>query len=262
MKVMMKCAVVTVAAFFVFGCGRTDFVKSADSSRAKKDEVVSVSEDDVTAATIARITAANAVLTNCLYRESDKAMAEYRQISSEIRTLPPEKGEQCVKAVIRSILAVPYEHLNIDERLRALDNMGNIMWGIDWPGMGVVDLWEVRMLWLSRIRDVIKYTQSEPNDQDRRNFIAYESRRLENRIKHFERILASWSSLPSSSAVRFYRYGKVTEKEYDIIKTRFESFLGRPIRACEEISQTSIKKVKVQTLEEAQRESNTSNFDN
>ncbi len=243
-----------VAVAFAFGCERTDEAKPADSRHAEKAESVCTSNDVVMSETLARIAAINESLTNCLYQVSDKVMALHKQFCDEIRTLPPEDGERCAQAMVRSVLAVPYEHLDIDKRLHALDRMWDMMWGIDWPGMSVVDLWEARVLWLSKIRDVITHTQSEANNQARRYFITYQSSRLENRTEHFERTLAFWNSLPSSSAVRFYQNGEMTDAEYNLIKVKFENFLGRPIRTCEEIRRANSKRGNRRGSEDVQRE--------
>lgn len=253
-KAKIKMVLMAVAVAFAFGCERTDEAKPADSRHAEKAESVCTSNDVVMSETLARIAAINESLTNCLYQVSDKVMALHKQFCDEIRTLPPEDGERCAQAMVRSVLAVPYEHLDIDKRLHALDRMWDMMWGIDWPGMSVVDLWEARVLWLSKIRDVITHTQSETNNQARRYFIAYQSSRLENRTEHFERTLAFWNSLPSSSAVRFYQNGEMTDAEYNLIKVKFENFLGRPIRTCEEIRRTNSKRGNRRGSEDVQRE--------
>ena len=253
-KAKIKMVLIAVAVAFAFGCERTDEAKPADSRHAEKAESVCTSNDVVMSETLARIAAINESLTNCLYQVSDKVMALHKQFCDEIRTLSPEDGERCAQAMVRSVLAVPYEHLDIDKRLHALDRMWDMMWGIDWPGMSVVDLWEARVLWLSKIRDVITHTQSETNNQARRYFIAYQSSRLENRTEHFERTLAFWNSLPSSSAVRFYQNGEMTDAEYNLIKVKFENFLGRPIRTCEEIRRTNSKRGNRRGSEDVQRE--------
>ena len=253
-KAKIKMVLMAVAVAFAFGCERTDEAKPADSRHAEKAESVCTSNDVVMSETLARIAAINESLTNCLYQVSDKVMALHKQFCDEIRTLPPEDGERCAQAMVRSVLAVPYEHLDIDKRLHALDRMWDMMWGIDWPGMSVVDLWEARVLWLSKIRDVITHTQSEANNQARRYFITYQSSRLENRTEHFERTLAFWNSLPSSSAVRFYQNGEMTDAEYNLIKVKFENFLGRPIRTCEEIRRANSKRGNRRGSEDVQRE--------
>lgn len=253
MNAKTKVALAALTVLLVLGCERIEKTKTEPVTHTENSATVSLPEDDVTAATLARITSVGAALTNCLYRESDNAMAFYRQIGSEIKTLPPRKGEQSAKAVIRSVLDVPYEQLEINKRLLALDRMWDMMWGIDWPGMSVVDLWEARVLWLSRIRDVISRAQSETDSQARRYFIAHHSSRLDNRAEHFERTLAFWNTLPSSSSIRFYRYGEVTDAEYDIIKAKFEKFLGRPIRTYEEFVHAQRERDRQIDLEEERR---------
>ena len=254
MKMTVATLVALMAAFFVIGCKKDGGANTAVSNHAKEDELAPASADDVTMAALARITSATVSLTNCLFRDPGKAMTPYRQIFDEIDSLPSVAKARCVKDLVRSVLAVPYEHLDIDKRLHALDRMWDMMWGIDWPGMSVVDLWEARVLWLSKIRDVITHTQSETNNQARRYFISYQSSRLENRTEHFERTLAFWNSLPSSSAVRFYQNGEMTDAEYNLIKVKFENFLGRPIRTCEEIRRANSKRGNRRGSEDVQRE--------
>ena len=132
MKAKMKIALAVVTALWVSGCERADVARPEGSDRTEKAETVpvstvSVSEDDVTAVTIARIAVAGVALTNCLYRELDRTMAVYQQIESDIASLPPEIGARCVKSIARNVIAVPYEHLEYRERFRALDKMQKIL---------------------------------------------------------------------------------------------------------------------------------------
>jgi hypothetical protein len=108
----------------VFGCERTENAKDAVPIHAENVETVSASKDDVTAATLARITSASVTLTNYLYCESDKVMGLCQRIGSDISTLPPEIGQQCVKEIVRSVVAIPYERLEYGARYRALDKIG------------------------------------------------------------------------------------------------------------------------------------------
>ena len=256
MKANIKVMTVALTVFFVLGCERAEEVNDAVPIHIENVENVSASEDDVTAATLARITSESVTLTNYLYRESDKAMALYKQIGNEIRTLPPRKGEQCVKAVIRSILAVPYERLEQRyERPRSLRRMWDIMRDIGWPGIGEVDIWENRILMLYRIRDTIKYAQSETDNQYTRNFIEGETGYIESESEYLEQILAAWiaSPYPPKGRSALGRAGEMTEEDCAIIKVKLETFLGRPIRAYEEIRKASIEKVRQWRLEEERR---------
>ena len=70
MNAKIEVAMVTLTALFVFGCERTENVKEAVPIHAGNVETVSASKDDVTAATLARITSASVTLTNYLYCES------------------------------------------------------------------------------------------------------------------------------------------------------------------------------------------------
>ena len=237
MNAKIEVAMVTLTALFVFGCERTENVKEAVPIHAGNVETVSASKDDVTAATLARITSASVTLTNYLYRESDKAMALYQRIGNEILTLPPGKGEQCVKAVIRSILDVPYERLDLRyERPRSLRRMWDIMRDIGWPGIGEVDIWENRILMLYRIRDTIKYAQSETDNRYTRNFIEGETGYVESESEYLEQILAEWIASPRPPEKRWsFSNAGMTEEDCAIIKDKLETFLGRPIRTCDEI---------------------------
>lgn len=255
MKVNLEVMMVAITVLFVLGCERAEDVKDAVPIHAENVKTFSASEDDVTAATLARITSASVTLTNYLYRESDKAMALYQQIGNDILTLPPGKGEQCVKAVIRSILAVPYERLEQRyERPRSLRRMWDIMRDIGWPGIEEVDVWETRILMLYRIRDTIKYAQSETDNRYTRDFIKGETVYVESESEYLEQVLAAWIASPRPPEQRWgLSNARMTEKDCAIIKAKLETFLGRPIRTYEEIRKASIEKVRQRRLEEERR---------
>lgn len=255
MNAKTEVAIVALTALFVVGCERAENSKDEVPIHAENVVTVSASEDDVTAATLARITSASVTLTNYLYRESDKAMALYQRIGNEILTLPPGKGEQCVKAVIRSILDVPYERLDLRyERPRSLRRMWDIMRDIGWPGIGEVDIWENRILMLYRIRDTIKYAQSETDNRYTRNFIEGETGYVESESEYLEQILAEWIASPRPPEKRWsFSNAGMTEEDCAIIKEKLETFLGRPIRTCDEIRRMSIERIQQQELEEERR---------
>jgi hypothetical protein len=258
MKAKMKIALAVVTALWVSGCERADVARPEGSDRTEKAETVpvstvSVSEDDVTAVTIARIAVAGVALTNCLYRELDRTMAVYQQIESDIASLPPEIGARCVKSIARNVIAVPYEHLEYRERFRALDKMQKILKCIGLPSMKRSDLWELTILRLSRMRDMVEYTRSEPANKARMNFIAGESEYLKFYSEQYERDLAYKYSPQADPYVLHSRIGKMSEKEYAIVKTKFEVFLGRPIRTYEEIVRAQRERDRQMDLEEERR---------
>lgn len=250
----MKMTLAAGVVIFVLGCKKNSGDNTEVSNHAGKEECVPASVDCVTTATLARIKSATVSLTNCLYRESDKAMPIYQQIHNEISTLPPEIGKQCVKAVARSVAAVPYEHLKLEVRLRALDRMWDIMGRSYLPGMGKVDLWELIILRLSRIRDTIEFASSEPDNWDARSFIAYESENLYGYTEMYERDLAYKNSPKADPSMLRCCLGEMSEQEYAIIKSKFEAFLGRPIRTYEEITRIQNERTERLKLEVAQRE--------
>jgi hypothetical protein len=59
MNAKIEVAMVALTALFVFGCERTENVKDPVPIHAGNVETVSASKDDVTAATLARITSAS-----------------------------------------------------------------------------------------------------------------------------------------------------------------------------------------------------------
>ena len=250
MKATVWMALMFVPALFVLGCKKSEKAEKAEtSSRTENVERACSPETDATSATLARITLASVALTNCLYKESDRAMEQYRQICNEISTLPPKDGEKCVKFLVRSVLSVPYELLDHDKRLRALDRMCDIMMNVSWSGIGIVDRWEMCILRLSRIRDAIEYARSETNNWVTRSFIAYESENLEGYSETYERELAyRVSSQVKPSELRDL-VNEMSDKEYAAVKAKFETFLGRPIRTYEEIRQADVKRARQWDLE-------------
>lgn len=250
----MKITLATMAMLFAFGCEKNGGEDTAVSKHLGKEECVPASKDDGTTATLAKIASATVSLTNCLYRESDRAMAMFQQIHNEISTLPPENGIQYIKAVARSVLSVPYERLDLEERLRALSRMWDIIGRTYLPGMGKVDSWELQILGLSRIRDAIEHARSEPNNWSTRSFIACESETLYCYSEMYERDLAYKNSPQVDPSMLCSRLGEMSEQEYAIIKAKFEAFLGRPIRSYEEITRIQNERIERLKLEVAQRE--------
>ena len=249
MRVARRIALAAMAVFFVLGCNKAEDVKPTVSS-LKESADNCTPETDATSATLARMAAAGVSLTNSLFQTPDKAMDVYRQIHDDILTLSPGEGEQCVKTIVRSVLSVPYERLDHYTRAKALRSMWDIMRDIGWPSMGEVDLWNMRILRLSRMRDMVKYAQSETNNWTTRSFIAVHSSYLTSDSEHLERILAAWieSSDPPKKRWALSRDG-MTEEDCAIVKASFEAFLGRSIRTCEEIRQASIERIRQWDLE-------------
>ncbi len=249
MRVERRIALAAMAVAFVLGSNKAEDVKPTASSH-KENAENRMPETDATSATLARMAAAGVSLTNCLFQTPDKAMDVYRQIHDDILTLSPGEGEQCVKTIVKRVLSVPYERLDHYTRGKALRRMWDIMGDVWWPGIGEVDLWDMRIIRLSRMRDMVKYAQSETNNWTTRSFIAGHSSYLTSDSERLERILAAWIESPDPPKQRWAlsRDG-MTEEDYAIVKARFEAFLGRPIRTCEEIRRASIERIRQRDLE-------------
>jgi len=256
MKMTVATLVALMAAFFVIGCKKDGGANTAVSNHAKEDELAPASADDVTMAALARITSATVSLTNCLFRDPGKAMTPYRQIFDEIDSLPSVAKARCVKDLARSILAVPYEQLGQYERAISLRAMWDMMGDVGWPGIGEVDVWEMRMLRLYRMRASAEFAQSETNNWTTRSFIAVTTGFLESDSEYLEQILAEWisSPYPPKGRAGLGRGGEMTEEDYKIVKEKLERFLGRPIRTREEISRAQIERSRQLRSEMEQRE--------
>lgn len=249
MRVERRIAMAAMAVAFVLGCNQAEDVKPTVSNHNESADNCTP-DIDAMSATLARMAAAGVSLTNCLFQTPDKAMNVYRQIHDDILTLSPGEGEQCVKTIVKGVLSVPYERLDRFKRAKALCEMWDIMGDVWWPGMGEVDLWDMRMLRLSRMRDMVKYAQSDTNVWSRRSAISGYSSYLTYDSEHLERILAEWIESPDPPQTRraLSRDG-MTEEDCAIVKARFEAFLGRPIRTCDEIGRASIERIKQRDLE-------------
>jgi len=256
MKMTVSMLVTLSAAFFVIGCKKDGGVNIAVSNHANEDERAPASADDVTMAALARITSATVSLTNCLFRNPGKAMTPYRQILDEIDTLPSVAKARCVKDLARSILAVPYEQLGQYERAISLRAMWDMIGDVGWPGIGEVDLWEMRMLRLYRMRASAEFAQSETNNWTTRCFIAVTTGFLESDSEYLEQILAEWisSPYPPKGRAGLGRGGEMTEEDYKTVKEKLERFLGRPIRTREEICRAQIERSRQLRSEMEQRE--------
>lgn len=69
----------------------------------------------------------------------------------------------------------------------------------------------------------------------------------------YERELAYKSSPQADPCTVRCLLGEMSEEEYAIIKTKFEAFLGRPIRTYEEITRMQIERIEQRKLEEERR---------
>ena len=244
-----------MAALCALGCNRSGKdAKAKISSRTENAETTCTSTVDVLSTAIARVTAAGVTLTNCLCQEPEKAIDVYRKIHDDISAFPPDTGEECAKAIVKNILSVPYEHLDHYKRAKSLREMWDIMSGIWWPGMRETDMWEMRLLRLYRMRDLVEFAQSETNKWTTRSFITGHSSYITYDSEYLEQILADWieSPYPPEKRWALSRNG-MTEKDCAIVKAKLESFLGRPIRTCDEIRRASINKIKQWRLEEERR---------
>ena len=130
------------------------------------------------------------------------------------------------------------------------------MGDVGWPGVGEVDVWEMRMLRLYRMRASAEFAQSETNNWTTRSFIAVTTGFLESDSEYLEQILAEWisSPYPPKGRAGLGRGGEMTEEDYKIVKEKLERFLGRPIRTREEISRAQIERSRQLRSEMEQRE--------
>jgi hypothetical protein len=194
-----------------------------------------------------------ASISNYVYSAWPEAAGAAMRMRDKIMTLPPELGKQYAKKMLKTILALPINHLQYYDRYHALDvmwRMGEVVW---WQGASKVEFCETLVLLLTRLRNSIEYVGNESNDRDARSFIAYVSANLKGRSDSYEQNLAYRLSPKISARDYAHRVEEVPDEEFAVIKAKFEKFLGRPIRTYEEIEYEQMERSRQLKLERERR---------
>ena len=252
---MSKAALALLAALSAAGCRRAEEGKPASAGQTGAVESpLPASEADATPDVLPEIAAASVALTNYICQASQKARVEYRQMRERFTELPSSTAEQCVKMVVARIMSVQYEKLDMGIRSRALRLMWDIMLDIGWRGMGNMDVWELRVRRLSRLREVIEAARSEKCDGFvKKSFIAYEMDYVQSYSEFYEKQLAYRTSKEISPKDRAISVKEMPEEEYAVVKAKFEEFLGHPIRAYEEIVRIQLERARQMEMEDERR---------
>ena len=194
-----------------------------------------------------------ASISNYVYSAWPEAVGAALRMRDKIMTLPPELGKQYAKKMLKTILTLPIDHLQFDDRYHALDvmwRMGEVVW---WQGASKTEFCEILVLLLTRLRDSIENAGNEGNDRDTRSFIAYVSANLKGHSDSYEQNLAYRLSSKISARDYAHRVEEVPDEEFAIIKAKFEKFLGRPIRTYEEIVHEQMERSRQLKLERERR---------
>ena len=177
------------------------------------------------------------------------ADAVAHQIGQKIIKLPSGLSEQYGRKMAQTILSIPVDQMSYYARFRTLVAMFHILTEeVGWRGMQPENLWELRIMSLTRYREEIEYVQK--NEGDRRNwsFLTSVSNNLNGYSVFWEKELAYRVSKSIPPQDYAWMVKEVPEEEYAAIRKRFEEFLGRPIRSYEEI-----RRIQDEQIEQSKR---------
>ena len=174
------------------------------------------------------------------------ADAVAHQISDKIVKLPPVLSEQYGRKMAQTIMSVPIGHLSRSDRFRTLVAMFHMLTeNVGWRDMKQENLWELRIMSLTRYREEIEYAKREGKD-DRRtsSYVEFLSDNINGYSEFWEKELAFRVSKSIPPQDYAWMVKEVPEEEYAAIRKRFEEFLGRPIRSYEEIRRVQDERIK------------------
>ena len=163
------------------------------------------------------------------------AVAVAHQIGQKIIKLPSGLSEQYGRKMAQSILSIPIHQMSYYARSRTLVAIFHMLTEeVGWRGMKRENLWELRIMSLTRYREEIEHVLKNEGDRRNRSYLTSVSNNLNGAILTWEVQLAFWDS-KLNFPPRTLECEVVSDEEYAAIRKRFEEFLGRPIRSYEEI---------------------------
>ena len=228
---------------FVSGCGdgarsepETQVpIEVAPTSSVLVEAVQTSSVPDEIAMAVAEIEREFASLPYAVTNWSG-AEAVAHQISGKIITLPPALSEQYGRKMAQTIVSVPIERLSYYARFRTLVTIFHMLnWNVGWRDMKRENLWELRIMSLTRYREAMEYAQRETRTLGNQSYLTSVSNNLNGYSEFWERDLAYRVSKAIPPNQYACEVREVPDEEYRAIRKRFEEFLGRPIRSYEEI---------------------------
>ena len=227
-----KTYLLIVQTALICGCGESE--RPRPETRVAVESAPTSSVPDEVAMAVAEIEKDLSTLPYAVTNWS-RAGAVAHQIGAKSVKLPSELSEQYGRKMAKTILSTPIDHLSYRARFRTLGAMFHMMREVGWRDMKRENLWELRIMSLTRYREASEYAQREPRSLGNQSYLTSVSNNLNGYSEFWERDLAYRVSkaIPPNQFACEVR--EVPDEEYFAIRKRFEEFLGRPIRSYEEI---------------------------
>ena len=242
-----------VLSTFFCGCGGDEHPSPQTQSQAEATPTSSIPEEaaiaveaaptssvlDEVAMAVAEIEKDFATIP-CVVTNWAGAEAVAHQISGKIVKLPPALSEQYGRKMAQAILSVPIDDFSYYIRIRSLDTMFWMVHEIGWRDIKEEDVWELRIMVLTRYREAIDYARKEKKGWRNKtwrskNYIGFLSDEINGYSEFWEKRLAYRVSKTITPNQYACEVETLPDKEYFAIRKRFEEFLGRPIRPYEDI---------------------------
>ncbi len=237
---------IVVIYLILIGCCQDETSEEIDHT-VTKEKVSLQSCTNTTAQTIAEIESGIASLTSVVYNQPWKARDASVSIVEKIMTLPHEQGEKYGRKLASHILSIPIDHLCYYDRHRAISAIWEMGVPVGWPGAAEVDLWDILIGQLSRLRNEAEAAKNDnkksmqKGDYALNGFIAYVSAQIKGYSEFYEARLTERT------------INEVSPEEYAVIKAKFEKFLGRPIRHYTEIHRARLEHARKMEQERERR---------
>lgn len=264
MKTELAASLLLVQTAFFLGCGEQEAkIAPRQSPVTIRNETIPATNDfahghDGTSAnevvgTLKELDADFLTITNYVYADWAGAHDAALRMRDKIMSLPPGIGEKYARKMLDTIVSTPINHLGLYERIHALNAIRYMGGVVCWQGSRRADFCDTFIRLLTKCRDTIKYARQEKDDWHTRSFIISVSNNLNGDMLSYEKELAYRTSSKVPQWRHKYLEEEMSNDEYAVVKSKFEKFLGRPIRTYEEIIRSQRERDRQKALEEERR---------
>ena len=260
MKTTLVSILIIAQTVSFLGCGEKDDVSVPPQSHASVGKEAPRSTNDLTrggeesptnglSQTLKELDADFLSITNYVYTEWTGAHNAALRMRDKIMSLPPDIGKEYARKMFDTVLSIPINHLGLYERQHALDAIRYMGGVVSWQGARRAEHCDMFIRLLTKCRESIEYARQEGAV----SFVIYASNNLNGRCRFYEKELA----YRTSSKIPQWHYKHLVEEmsdeEYAVVKTKFEKFLGRPIRTYEELVHEQMERSRQIKLERERR---------
>ena len=242
------------------GCGEKDVEKASPELHVSACRDPSLGTNGLThggeesptnglAQTLKELDADFLSITNYVYTEWAGAHGAALRMRDKIMALPPDIGKEYAQKMLDRILSIPINHLGLYERIHALDSIRYMGGVVSWQGARRADFCDTFIRLLTKCRDSIEFARQEGSY----SFVITASNNLNGDSRSYEKELAYRTSSKVPRWHYKYLVEEMSDKEYAVVKAKFEKFLGRPIRTYEEIVHEQMERSRQIKLERERR---------